>query len=141
MNKKMMLIGLLGLGTLLAGPVFAAQCDANFTKEGSFFKGRTMKTSATFRNAPAEVYKAVYTQVVKNGWTITQSDKDIGSITATQSVSYGEGKTVPLNILVERAGSGSQVSITFQMGGGLSTSEESVKKGFCELLSTAGPEQ
>jgi hypothetical protein len=141
MRNKLIFGYLLGACALFAGQAFAAQCDANYTSEGSFFKGRTMKTTATFRNAPAEVYKDVYAQVVKNSWTITQADKEMGSITATQSVSYGEGKTTPLNIMVESAGTGSKVSINFHMGGGLSASGDAIKKGFCELVSTAGPEQ
>jgi hypothetical protein len=133
---------LLCVGALFVGNAFANQCDANFTNEGSFFKGRTLQTHADFRNPQADVYKAVYAQVVKNGWTITTSDKEMGSITATQSVNYSEGKTVPLNIMVEKLDdSGSKVSITFKMGAGLSASADDIKKGFCTLMSTAGPEK
>jgi hypothetical protein len=140
MMHKMIRAAVLVAGAAFAQQSLAAQCDANFTNEGSFFKGHTFKTTATLKGAPNDVFKAVYQQVVKEGWTISQADKELGSITATQTVSYGNGKTAPLNAMVESAGSGSKVSFVFQLSGGTSSPEEAVKKGFCTLLSTAGPE-
>lgn len=140
MLQKMILAGLLVSGSLVAQVSLAAECDANFTNEGSFFKGHSMQTNATFKGTQQDVFKAVYAQVVKEGWTVTQADKELGSISANQNVSYGNGKTAPLNVMVEAAGAGSKVSMVFKTSGGVTAPEDAVRKGFCTLLSTAGPE-
>ena len=60
-------------------------------------------------------------------WTVSQADKELGSITATQTVSYGNGKTAPLNAMVESAGTGSKVSFVFPLSGGTRSPEDAVK--------------
>ncbi len=111
----------------------AVQCEANFSKEGDFLKGTTYKTWALFEKVlPSEAYKKVYRYTVKDGWKITESDKDLGIISASQDVSYGKGKTVPLNIVIEEAGSiGSKVSLTYSTSGGVTSPIDAVKKHFC----------
>ena len=135
MNKKIVLAAILALSL---SSVFAAgnQCENNFTEEGGFFSGSTYKTWATFDNvAPMKAYKSVYVYTVKDGWTITSADKDLGIISASQGVSYGQGKTVPLNIIIESAGdTGSKVSITYATTGGVTSPSDAVKKHFCLTL-------
>ncbi len=123
---------LLSIPTLVG----ANQCEINFTEEGSFIKGKTYKTWALFDNVqPTDAYKKVYLYTVKDGWKITESDKELGVISASQDVSYGQGKTVPLNIVVEEAGSaGSKVSITYSTSGGVKSPTDAVKKHFCLTL-------
>ncbi len=114
----------------------ADQCTSNFSKEGGFFSGTTYKTWALFDNIkPSKAYKKVYLYTAKDGWQIIKSDKELGIISASQSVSYGEGKTVPLNIIVEESGTnGSKVSLTYTTSGGVSSPTDAVKKHFCLTL-------
>ncbi len=112
------------------------QCENNFTEEGGFFSGKTFKTSAEFSGVKKDkAYKNVYLYTVKNGYKIIESDKEMGIISASQNVSYGKGKTAPLNIIVEELGkSDSKVSITYAVSGGVTSPSNAVKEYFCNTL-------
>lgn len=141
MNKNIVFACVL---TLVSGESLAdsSQCEGNFTVDGGFFSGKTYKTWADFPNVkPNSAFKKVYAQTVKDGWKISQADKDMGVISASQTVSYGNGKTAPLNIVVEKNGIGSKVSITYSTSGGVSSPEDAVKKDFCATLSSVDNNQ
>ena len=138
MNKSKVLLVACGFLSL---HVFAAdeQCRTNFTKEGSFFSGTTFKTWAEVEGVePADAFKKVYLQTVKDGWKITSSDKEIGIISAAQDVSYGNGKSAPLNIIVEKSSTnGSKIFITYSLSGGVKSPEKAVIESFCKTISSA----
>ncbi len=115
------------------------QCKTNFTKEGSFLSGTTFKTWAEVEGVEtADAFKKVYLQTVKDGWKITSSDKEMGIISAAQDVSYGNGKTAPLNIIVEKSSTnGSKISITYSLSGGVKSPEKAVIESFCKTISSA----
>jgi hypothetical protein len=130
------------VASLLALPMYSPllfaqdQCQQNFSIEGSFFSGKTYKTWATFDNVgSSKAFKKVYQYTVKDGWQISNADENLGIISASQSVSFGKGKTVPLNIVVEDFGkAGSKVSITYSTSGGVSSPEDAVQTHFCATL-------
>lgn len=133
---KRNLVTLLCISTL-SGPVFAdaAQCTENFSVEGSFFTGKLYKTWADFPAAKTDqAFKKLYAFTVKGGWKVSQADKDLGVISAAQDVSFGNGKTAPLNIIVEKNGNGVKVSMTYATSGGVSSPEDAVKNHFCNSL-------
>jgi hypothetical protein len=125
--------------SILAMPAFAAdQCETNFTTEGSFFKGKTFKTWAIVEGVSKEnAFKEAYLHIAKDGWKISNSDKEIGSITASQDVSYGAGKTAPLNVIIEEAPSGAKISITYALSGGVASPEKAVMESFCKTIAAA----
>ncbi len=107
-----------------------------------FSAARLIRHGQTFPNVkPNSAFKKVYAQTVKDGWKISQADKDMGVISASQIVSYGNGKTAPLNIVVEKNGIGSKVSITYSTSGGVSSPEDAVKNDFCATLSSVDNNQ
>lgn len=113
----------------------SAQCEDNFSVEGNFFSGKIYKSWAEFAHVKTNLaYKKVYAYTAKGGWQISQADTELGVISASQNVSYGNGKTAPLNILVEKSGSGSKVSMTYSTSGGITSPEDAVKKHFCVTL-------
>ncbi|HRO32842.1 MAG TPA: hypothetical protein PLQ03_05450 [Brevundimonas sp.] len=128
----------LSLGmAIMAGSPQAGECEANFRSEGSFFSGRRYTTSQTFP-APAEaVYRRAYAAMVQEGWAIRSSDREMMVISATTEVSFGSGKTAPLNIIVEPTGDGSRVSMTFSISGGLSASDP--RGNMCSLMAKFTP--
>jgi hypothetical protein len=134
-------IYLLSAFTLLSAQAFgdAEQCKTNFSKEGSFLSGTTFKTWAEVEGVePADAFKKVYLHTVKDGWKITSSDKEMGIISAAQDVSYGNGKTAPLNIIVEKSSSnGSKISITYSLSGGVKSQEKAVIDSFCNTVDAA----
>lgn len=114
----------------------APQCEANLTKKGSFFKGRTFSTWAVFDDTSKEVaFKNVYLNTAKSGWKISSSDEKMGTISAGNEVSYGKGKSAPLNIIIEESGTdGSKITINFSTSGGISASKKNIIKSFCETI-------
>lgn len=117
----------------------AEQCETNFSSAGSFFKGKVFKTWADVPGVDSvNAYKKVYLQVVKDGWKINSSDKELGIISAGQEVSYGAGKSAPLSITVEKIGEGnSKISIAYSISGGISAAEKDVIKSFCQTIASA----
>ncbi|MFV0478560.1 MAG: hypothetical protein ACK5ME_12115 [Parahaliea sp.] len=124
----------------LSAPVLAEEpCESHFTKEGGFFKGTTFKTWADIKGiSSSQAYKKAYLHLSKEGWKIVSSDKDIGIISASQDVSFGEGKTAPLNVVVEESGSGTKISISFSLSGGVMSPSSAVKDSFCDIITAAG---
>lgn len=113
-------------------------CLEHYSKEGSLFSGRSFKAWQAFPAvAPKAAFAQVYREVVRQGYKINSSDKDIGVISAQQNVT-GSSATVPLNLMVEPQGKGSKVSVTFQTQGGLTVGEEGLQKGFCDILGAVG---
>jgi hypothetical protein len=87
-----------------------------------------------------DLFKKVYAAVLKQGkFQVTTSDKDLGTITATQSVTAGGGKTIPVNIMVESNDSGSKVTANMTVPGGLMASGKEIKKLLCELVAVDMP--
>lgn len=111
------------------------ECAQNFTYDGSFLAGRTFKSKATV----SDVSKATGVQraakyLAQDGWNVTTIDKEVGLITATQTVSYGEGKTAPLSVSVEPQGRDLRVNTTYTISGGVSSPVQAVQKGFCDII-------
>jgi len=112
-------------------------CAKNFAVSGSFFAGKQYKTSASLPGVRTDLaFKKAYAYVVKAGYQVTHSDKEVGVISAAQQVSYsGGGKTAPLNVLIESdANSGTKIALSFLTAGGLSASEDAVRNEFCGIV-------
>ena len=142
MNK---IISAIGIGCLiLVSTSIAARAEddlvvKHFTESGSFFTGKKYSTWQEFSDvATTNAFKRAYAYVAKNGYKILSSDREMGVISATQDVVHSQ-KTVPLNILVEDSGhGGSKVTLTFSIGGGLSTSKKGVQETFSKIIAEVG---
>jgi hypothetical protein len=111
------------------------QCAKNCTYDGSFLAGRTYKTFAYIENISSKTAMKRAAQYTANdGWTIINMDSDMGIITATQSVSYGNGKTAPLNIGIEPHGGGVKVNMTYSTSGGVTSPLDSISNHFCSTI-------
>ena len=111
------------------------ECAKNFTYDGSFFAGRTFKTHQFVNGVSKDTAMVRATKFLAiEGYSIISSDKEMGLISASQTVSYGQGKTVPLNVSISSKGKGVDVSITFSISGGLTTPVNSVKDTFCDII-------
>lgn len=116
-------------------PADGTDCAGHFTSEGSFFSGKKYSTWADFAAvSKADLYSRIYSNIAKDGWTITSADKEAGIISASQSVSYGKGTTAPLVIVIETSGTGSKATATFRVGGGQTTKEATVKQKLCSYF-------
>lgn len=111
------------------------ECAQNLTYNGSFFAGRTYKTKALVKNISKKTAMkraARYTTI--EGWSINNTDNELGIISASQTVSYGRGKTAPLNISIEPIKKDVKVSMTYSTSGGVTSPLESIRNHFCATI-------
>lgn len=146
--KKIILIAFSGIvlgGCVSAGvkneqaraalPADSRECAQNFTFDGSFLSGRTFKTHATV-NGPTQAtgMQRAARYLSSSGWSITNTDKELGIISASQTVSYGQGKSVPLNVTMESQGNSLRVATTYVLSGGVTSPVEAVRTEFCNII-------
>ena len=113
-------------------------CAANFSTEGGFWSGTQYKTYQIFPKASkALAFDSLMGSIASAGFQVTSSNKESGLISANQTVSYGQGKTAPINAVIQGNQSGGvRVDLVFSLSGGVVTSADSVKNEFCKYLSS-----
>jgi len=142
MNKNTLVI----LGAVLLGGCASSgtqslktndlrECAQNFTYNGSFLAGRTYKSSVFIKGvSKKKAMQRATRYTINDGWSITNTDQSLGIISASQTVSYGQGKTAPLNIGIESKNNGVNVSMTYSTSGGVTSPLESIKDHFCSTM-------
>lgn len=128
---------------LLATTVFGVSswahtpsCNLDVVTTGNFLSGHLYKATQDFPSiSTADAFKRAYANTVNGGFKISSADKEVGSISATQEVVMGNGKTSTYNILVEdMPGGGSRVSVSMTAGTGMLASKGALQKQFCGLF-------
>lgn len=110
-------------------------CVKNFTHEGNMVLGSKFKTNALIKGVKNKsAFKKISKYIVMDGWHITHSDKDLGIISASQTVSFGDGESAPLNISIDDKGKDSEVEISFTTSMGVYSPSKSVMNSFCEMV-------
>lgn len=131
------LLGLSGANAFAAEP-----CMDNFKSEGNFLTGRTYKTWALVSGVrQVDAFQRVHAYTVANGFTVLSADKEAGVLSAAQSVSYGQGKTVPLGIIIQPEGDAVRISVNYATSGGMLSPEDAIKRHFCATVAAAGSAQ
>lgn len=121
------------LGSSVAWADDNTLCAASQSVTGSFFSGRTYSATELFPTIKQSIaFKRTYIYILQHGWKIIQSDKDIGAISATQDVVFGESSQAPLSALIEESGTGSKVTLTLSIGMGQTA--EAAPGFFCEIM-------
>jgi len=112
------------------------QCQTNFETEGSFFSGRSYSSWAVDPAvSTGEAFRRAYTALVREGWRIQTSDREMGVISAATDVQWSDNRTAPLNVLVEPfEGSGSRLTVTFSIHAGAMMRD--AETSFCEIMAT-----
>lgn len=111
-------------------------CIVNFSTAGSFLTGKQFKTYEVFpRVKKSNAFDQLVATIASSGYQVTSSNKEAGIISANQTVSFGQGKTVPLNAVVKDSPpGGARVDLVFTLSGGLATSADAVQMEFCKIL-------
>jgi hypothetical protein len=117
----------------------AKACVANFTEDGSFFKGKTYKTWQDYKGLQYDgVFRRVAQAVAENNWGTVNTNKDVGIITAGQAVTMGQGSVAPLNVIVkEKSGGLIHVEANFSTAGGQKAATDTVRTELCKLVEAA----
>jgi len=115
-------------------------CEANFAVEGSFFSGKSYKTWNEFSGISYDTaFRKTAQAAASGGWGTVTPNKDAGIITASQTVTMGQGATAPLSIVVqEKKGGVVRVEAIFSTSGGQMASADTAKTELCKLVEAAG---
>jgi hypothetical protein len=114
-------------------------CATNFTTEGSFWTGKRYSTFEEFpKKSVSGAFDTLLRSVAASGYQVNSSNKEAGMISASQTVSYGQGKTVPLNFVIQKSPTGVRIDVSFSMSGGVSASADGAQQEFCKLLASVG---
>lgn len=113
-------------------------CASNFYTEGGFWTGTQYKTYEIFpKTSKTIAFDSLLSSIASGGYQVTSSNKDIGMISANQTVSYGQGKTAPINVVIKDNQSGGvRIDLVFSVSGGVAAPTDSVKNEFCKFLSS-----
>jgi hypothetical protein len=126
---------ILSVGISTSAMADDGECANNFTMEGNLMSGRTYKTFAVVPGVTkADAIAAAGRNLATDGWQINSTNENMGVISASQGVTGGTGKTVPLNVLVDDVAGGVKVSMTYRTSGGLSSPTDAVVKQFCTII-------
>lgn len=113
-------------------------CVKNFTTAGTFLTGQTF---SSFEEHEGKKTTVVYGQVIRSltsrGYQITNSDKNMGLVSATNPVIFGEGTTATMNVMVTNVNNRVRVETTFSIPGFTTTSTSEVRDEFCTILGQA----
>ncbi|MDR1850384.1 MAG: hypothetical protein LBQ75_10120 [Zoogloeaceae bacterium] len=110
------------------------ECARNFTYDGSFLAGRTFKSTAFVNKVnKADAMKRATRYIAQNGFQISSTDEKLGIVSASQGVSYGQGKTAPLNVSFEQEKGGVQMDFSYSISGGVTSPVSAVQNFFCEV--------
>ena len=115
-------------------------CEANFSVDGSFFKGKTYKTWQEYTGVDYDkTFRSVAQYLASNGWGTVNPNKEAGLISAQQQVIMGHGSTAPLNIVVkEKKGGIIHVEAVFSTAGMQMASEDTVREELCKMVEAPG---
>ncbi|NOT84285.1 MAG: hypothetical protein HOP02_05750 [Methylococcaceae bacterium] len=113
-------------------------CVANYSAEGSFWSGRQLKTFEDFPKAlKVSTFDNLLETIAFSGYQIISSDQESGVISASQTVTGGQGKAVPLNAVVQNNSAGGvRVELVVTLLGGFITSTDSLQDEFCKILAS-----
>lgn len=114
-------------------------CVTNFVTEGGFWAGQKHSTHEIFqKKSVAGAFDSVLQVMVTSGYQIVSNNKESGLISASQTVSYGNGKTIPINVLIKKISSSDiKVEVSTVFSGGVTAPVDSVQKEFCKFLAAA----
>lgn len=123
--------------TVAAPPADTRPCSVNYSVEGNFWKGKLYRTHQEFpRVSKAVAFDIIATDVAVNGGNINAIDRELGLISASATVTHGEGATVPINAAVkELASGGCRVDLSFRTSTG-QVALGSVREVFCKALAS-----
>lgn len=117
------------------GVVDRRPCVANFSVEGSYLSGHTVKSFGKYPNSSnSETYAYLLSKIAAVGYLIDSSDKEAGLIRASYPLTFGKGETTSLSAVVSHGQTGIFVDLVFMTGGMATFSIDEVQKEFCSIL-------
>lgn len=124
-----------GESTKSVGVADMRPCVANFSVEGGYWAGHTVKSFGEYPNSEkGETFAYLLAKISSLGYLIDLSDKEAGSIRASYPLTFGKGETTALHAEVSRGQTGIRVDLVFMTGGMATFSIDDVRQEFCYIL-------
>jgi hypothetical protein len=117
------------------------QCQAGFSREGSFLKGTTYRTHAEIVGArPEPVLDQAAESLKANGLQVLGTDRAHGLITAVEPAEDDGGRDTPLSVAVKPLEGGRvRVELTLSLGAARKVPDEWVREKLCKIVSGVAP--
>ena len=113
-------------------------CAKNFTYDRGLLTETVYRTHEVLGGIEKdEALKNTTNYIMLEGWKITNSDQELGILSAAQNVSFSDRKTAPLNISFTPNEEGLNVSVSFAISAGIHSPADEVRKTFCEMIASA----
>lgn len=112
------------------------QCEANFQEKGNFFTGTSFSTFQDFTATPDQLFKSALFAIINYGFQVNSQDREMGMISASQTVTGGQGSNAPLNVMIEENPVGSRARVVFTVAGGQMVMEP--QRNICDLVRKFG---
>lgn len=110
-------------------------CALTMTTDGGFWEGKGFHATRTFTGIDeAATLKAIARHLARDGWQSVTSDAATGIVTASTTVSHGQGAVAPLSFVVDAVADGVKVEASFSTTRGQVASEDDVRKQFCDTF-------
>ena len=118
-------------------------CVANYSTEGNVLTGKQFKTYEDFPTLEKNAsFDKLVASIAIAGWQVTNTNKDLGIISASNAVSYGKGRTVPFNaVITNLKPRGIRVNLVFTLSGGMLISADAIQEDFCKHLASVSKSQ
>ncbi len=116
----------------------ARECAKNFTYNGGSLKGTVFRTHEILSGI--DKYKALKNTanyIVLEGWSITNTDDELGILSATDKGVLGERNAAPLNISFTPNDEGLSVVVSFATAAVSSSPADRVMNSFCDMIASA----
>ena len=143
--KGFLLVAACGLGTNVSAKGSADTgatkpgCEVNYKQEGSFLGGRRFSTSDVLAGVGKDdAFRRIYAELVKSGFKVGTSDKEMGTLTTEYVATHNNTSiALPLNVVIEPAGTDIKVTVNKTTPGGYATSREFQIRQMCEVIAAA----
>lgn len=111
-------------------------CEANTTKEGiGFIKTVRFRSHIAIADIePADVFVRALRAFSAHGWEVKNSNKEAGTVSASEAVPLGAGQTVTFNLLITPEAGGSKLDATMMIPAGVVATTGEVRVRFCKVF-------
>jgi hypothetical protein len=114
-------------------------CTKNFTLTGSEARGGSYRSHDEFQELPRKkAMQNIIAYMFSQGWTIFNTDTDLGVVSATTDVTLSGGRVAQFSVVItEQRDGATRVECSTSAGVNQQASEDILKREFCRLIEAA----
>lgn len=114
-------------------------CTKNFTLTGSEARGVSYSAHDDFQELPrGKAMQNIIAYMFSQGWTIFNTDTDLGVVSATTDVTHSDGRVAQFSVVIsEQRDGATRVECSTYTGVNQQAYEDILKREFCRLIEAA----